>query len=178
MHSVAMMKTTYARPRVHLARLDRVWTVWIDRPARRRCLLQPDVRAVIVIISQIFATEASDVPFVEGRMTWSLILRRALAPHRSAISRNTCIVWLCPRHVSASALPVARDRGFRNIESDVQQFAMDAAHPIFDSRFSYAGSVPVLPEPPSVDQAAETASASTNGSQHGAKQMRFEDPKQ
>jgi hypothetical protein len=57
-----MMKTTYSGPRVHAARSDRAW---IDRPARRRCLLQPNVRAIIVIISQIFVTEPSEVAFVE-----------------------------------------------------------------------------------------------------------------
>ena len=57
-----MMKTADARQGPRLAWFGRAW---LNRPTRRRRLLQADVRAVFLVIGDIFAPQSSEVLIVE-----------------------------------------------------------------------------------------------------------------
>lgn len=57
-----MMKTADARQGPRLAWFGRAW---LNRPARRRCLLQPDVRSVFVVIGDIFTPQSPEVLIVQ-----------------------------------------------------------------------------------------------------------------
>ena len=56
-----MMKTADARQGPRLAWFGRAW---LNRPARRRRLLQADVRAVFLVIGDIFAPQSPEVLIV------------------------------------------------------------------------------------------------------------------
>ena len=57
-----MMKTADARQGPRLAWFGRVW---LNRPGRRRRLLQADVRAVFLVIGDIFAPQSPEVLIVQ-----------------------------------------------------------------------------------------------------------------
>ncbi len=57
-----MMKTADARQGPRLAWFGRAW---LNRPARRRRLLQADVRAVFLVIGDIFTPQSPEVLMVQ-----------------------------------------------------------------------------------------------------------------
>jgi len=67
-----MMKTADARQGPRLAWFGRAW---LNRPARRRRLLQADVRAVFLVIGDIFAPQSPEVLIVE----WDYVIKHFTA---------------------------------------------------------------------------------------------------
>ncbi len=67
-----MMKTADARQGPRLAWFGRAW---LNRPTRRRRLLQADVRAVFLVIGDIFAPQSPEVLIVE----WDYVIKHFTA---------------------------------------------------------------------------------------------------
>jgi len=94
-----MMKTADARQGPRLAWFGRAW---LNRPARRRCLLQADVRAVFLVIGDIFAPQSPEVLIVQ---------RDYVIKHFTANTADPAL-----RHSVLPRAPNAGANGFHGLE--------------------------------------------------------------